>query len=200
MQAGGFRMLLLLGFGGNLGDVAASFKAAAAALGLEHRLLSASGLWRSAPIGPPQPDYLNAALLVEVGTPLRNLLATCQTLEAAAGRDRTREPRWAPRALDIDLLVAPGLVVESPRLTLPHPRFAERRFALLPACELAPDWIHPRLCRPLRELLDALDPLAQPCERLGPFPLPPRGEGRGERGEGRARPSITIAPDSSGAS
>lgn len=168
-------MLLLLGLGGNLGDVAASFATTAAVLAREHRLLAASGLWRSAPVGPPQPDYLNAALLLDVRIPLQDLLVACQGLETAAGRDRACEVRWGPRALDIDLLVAPGLVVESPALSLPHLRLAERRFALLPACELAPDWIHPRLHRPLRELLDALDPLAQPCERLGPFPRPPGG-------------------------
>ncbi|MCU0293467.1 MAG: 2-amino-4-hydroxy-6-hydroxymethyldihydropteridine diphosphokinase [Thermoanaerobaculaceae bacterium] len=165
-------MRLLLGLGGNLGDVAASFATTAAALAREHRLLAASGLWRSAPVGPTQPAYLNAALLVEVGIPLSDLLAACHELEAAAGRDRACELRWGPRTLDIDLLVAPGLVVESPALSLPHPRLAERRFALLPACELAPDWIHPRLHRPLRELLAALDALAQPCRPAGPFPLP----------------------------
>jgi 2-amino-4-hydroxy-6-hydroxymethyldihydropteridine diphosphokinase len=166
-------MHLLLGLGGNLGDVAASFATATAALAREHRLLATSGLWRSTPIGPPQPNYLNAALLLEVCNPLPELFAACQRLEAAAGRDRRHEARWGPRTLDVDLLMTPGLVLESLRLTLPHPRLAERRFALLPACELAPDWIHPRLNRTLRDLLAALDPLAQPCHRLGAFPLTP---------------------------
>lgn len=190
-------MRILLGLGGNLGGVAAALGEAAVALAREHRLLAASSLWRTAPVGPRQPDYLNAAMLLETCRPLPDLLTTCQRLEAAAGRVRAGEVRWGPRALDIDLLLAPGLVVESPRLTLPHPRLAERRFALLPACELVPDWIHPRHDRTLRELLAALDPLAQPCERLGPFPLPPGAEGRGKRGEGRAHPPNPLTRDSS---
>lgn len=192
-------MRLVLGFGGNLGAVAASFADAAAALAREHHLLATSGLWRSVPLGPPQPNYLNAALLVDVGIPLRDLLAACQDLETAAGRKRACEVRWGPRALDIDLLMAPGLVVESTLLTLPHPRLAERRFALLPACELVPDWIHPRLHRPLQELLDALDPLAQPCERLGAFPLPGiRLKAQGSRSSHPPSKPTDLAPGRSG--
>lgn len=166
-------MLVLLGLGGNCGEVASAFARCAAALARQLPVLGASGLWRSAPVGPPQPDYLNAALLVRFDAPLRRLLATCRELEAAAGRDRGREPRWGPRPLDVDILLAPGLVVESPDLVVPHPRLAARRFALLPACELVPGWLHPRLRRSLAELLAGLDPLGQPCHPAGPFPPPP---------------------------
>ncbi len=168
-------MRLLLGLGGNLGDVATTFASAAAALAREHGGLAASSLWRTAPIGSPQAEYLNAALLVDVKAPIQAILATCQRLEASAGRDRAREGRWGPRSLDIDLLMVPGLVVESHRLTLPHPRLDTRRFALLPACELVPDWAHPRRHRSLGELLGTLDPAAQPCHLAGPFPYPTGG-------------------------
>ncbi len=166
----GDRTQLLLGLGGNQGDVAHAFAQTLAALESEHPVVGVSRLWRSTALGPPQPDYLNAAVLLELrSTPLA-LLRRCLELECAAGRKRHREARWGPRPLDLDLLIAPGVVVVSPELTLPHPRLAERRFALLPACELAPRWTHPRLRRCLAELLSGLDPLAQPCHVAGPFP------------------------------
>jgi 2-amino-4-hydroxy-6-hydroxymethyldihydropteridine diphosphokinase len=161
---------ILIGLGGNLGDPAATFAAAAGALARESRLAGRSQLWRSAPVGPPQPDFLNAALLVEIDSDPFRLLACAQRIELAAGRDRARETRFGPRPLDIDLLLAPGLVIESPSLVLPHPRLDERRFALLPAAELAPAWVHPRLHRTLADLAARLDPGSQQCERIGPWP------------------------------
>jgi 2-amino-4-hydroxy-6-hydroxymethyldihydropteridine diphosphokinase len=163
-------MQVLLGLGGNLGDVSAAFASAAGALAGRFRVCGASGVWRTAPIGPPQPEFLNAALLVEVDVDPLRLLAFCQRLEAAAGRDRAGEPRLGPRTLDVDLLLAPDLVVEGPALTLPHPRLAARRFALLPACELAGAWAHPRVHRTLSELAAGLSAGEQPCRRVGPFP------------------------------
>ena len=169
-------MHVLLGLGGNLGDVSDAFAAAAACLSRRFRLLGCSSLWRTAPLGPPQPDFLNAALLVEVDVAPLALLAICQRLETAAGRDRGTGARFGPRVLDIDLLLAPDLVVEGAALTLPHPRLAERRFALLPACELVPDWVHPRRHRTLEELAATVSPAEQPCRRVGS--LPAAGEHR----------------------
>jgi 2-amino-4-hydroxy-6-hydroxymethyldihydropteridine diphosphokinase len=146
--------------------VSAAFAAAATALRERVGPLRASSTWRSAPIGPPQPDFFNAALLIDTDEHPFRLLSLCRALEAAAGRDRRRETRWGPRPLDLDLLIVEDIVVVSRELTLPHPRLHERRFALLPAVELAADWIHPHLHRSLAELAAALDPSAQPCERL----------------------------------
>jgi len=157
---------LLIGLGGNRGDVAAAFAAAVAGLAHEVAVLARSSLWRSAPLGPPQPDYLNAAVLVDAPCHPRALLALCRRLEEAGGRDRARESRWGPRPLDLDLLIAPGLAMLGAEVELPHPRLAERRFALEPAAELAPDWMHPRSGLTLRRL--ALEPsvAAQRCERV----------------------------------
>ncbi|MDD5562857.1 MAG: 2-amino-4-hydroxy-6-hydroxymethyldihydropteridine diphosphokinase [Thermoanaerobaculaceae bacterium] len=166
-------MQLVIGLGGNRGDVARAFSRALDDLARGLRVLARSGVWRSAPQGPPQPDYLNAAVLVETDRHPAELLALCQRLETAAGRDRTREERWGPRTLDLDLLLAPGLVIESIVLTLPHPRLDERRFALAPAAEAAPGWRHPRLHRTLPELAARPAILVQRCERIGPFPTAP---------------------------
>jgi len=164
---------LLIGLGGNTGDVAAAFARAAAALAACSRLLGSSGLWRSAALGPAQPDFLNAAVLLEIDVHPHDVFVVCRRLEQAAGRQREVETRWGPRPLDLDLLAAEDLVIESPALTLPHPRFAARRFALLPAAELAPRWVHPRAHRTLAELAAALDATPQPCERIAAFPALP---------------------------
>ena len=163
-------MWVLIGLGGNDGDVAAAFARAVAGLGRHVSVIARSSIWRSAPLGPAQPDFLNAAVLAETGIHPRALLALCQRLEAAAGRERSAEARWGPRPLDLDLLLAPGLVVESRDLILPHPRLAGRRFALAPAAELAPGWVHPRAHRTLADLAVAPEVSAQSCERIGAFP------------------------------
>jgi 2-amino-4-hydroxy-6-hydroxymethyldihydropteridine diphosphokinase len=163
-------MQLLIGLGGNTGEVATAFATAGTALAVRFRLLGTSGLWRSAPVGPPQPDFLNAALLLDVDVHPLEVLVACRRLEQAAGRRRDLETRWGPRPLDLDLLAAGDLVIESRALTLPHPRLAQRRFALLPAVELAREWRHPRALRTLAELAADLDATAQPCERINKFP------------------------------
>lgn len=150
-------MRLLLGFGGNVGCPRRAFRAALAALGERHAVVAVSSLYRSTAIGPPQLDFLNLVAMIEPSGPLLELLDLCQALEAAAGRDRAGEPRWGPRPLDIDLLLADGLVHRGPRLVLPHPRLAERGFALVPAAELSPRWIHPTIGCTLAELAAGSD-------------------------------------------
>jgi 2-amino-4-hydroxy-6-hydroxymethyldihydropteridine diphosphokinase len=161
---------LLIGLGGNLGNVRDAFTRADAALQPCLQVIARSGVWRSGPQGPSQPDYLNAAVLVESAAHPLAVLSVCRALELEAGRDRACEQRWGPRTLDLDLLIAPGLVIEASGLVLPHPRLAERRFALAPAAELAPEWRHPRLHRTLAELAAAPEIASQRCDRIGDFP------------------------------
>jgi 2-amino-4-hydroxy-6-hydroxymethyldihydropteridine diphosphokinase len=150
-------MEILIGLGGNLGDPPTAFRAALEALGRRAGVVAVSALYRSEPVGPPQPRYSNQVVRLEVDGPLVGVLDTCQRLESEAGRDRTREQRWGPRPLDLDLLMAPGLVCRGPRLTLPHPRLHERAFALVPAAEIAPEWVHPLLHRTLADLARDID-------------------------------------------
>lgn len=136
-------MKVLIGLGGNLGDPAAAFHRALERLAQRASVVAVSSLYRSRAVGPPQPDYLNAAALVDWPGPPRSLLTACHRLEAEAGRDRVKEQRWGPRLLDLDLLLGQHLVCRGPHLELPHPRLLERPFALVPAAELAPSWRHP---------------------------------------------------------
>ncbi len=164
-------MDVIVGLGGNLGDVLRTFAFAHARLAQECPIRATSSLWHSAPVGPAQPEFSNAVVLVGWDRHPLELLAVCQGIEAEAGRDRRQESRWGPRMLDLDLLIARDVVASGPSLSLPHPRLHERRFALLPAAELAPTWVHPLLHVTLGELSSRIDPDTQACARVGSFPL-----------------------------
>jgi 2-amino-4-hydroxy-6-hydroxymethyldihydropteridine diphosphokinase len=146
---------VLLGLGSNLGSSQAAFTGCLERLAVEGHIVKTSRLWCTRAIGPPQPDFLNATVLIEWPASLRSLLTRCHELEAAAGRDRLAEERWGPRILDIDLLMAKNTVCRGPLLELPHPRFHERRFALEPAAEVAPGWVHPLLGKTIEDLSTA---------------------------------------------
>ena len=128
-----------LGLGGNVGDVAAAFVEALARLGSAQgvRLGALSSVYRTPPWGKlDQPDFLNMAALVETTLPARALLALCLDVERGLGRER-RE-RWGPRPIDIDILTYGESAIDESDLEVPHPRLAERAFALAPLAEIAP--------------------------------------------------------------
>lgn len=148
-------MNLLLGLGGNIGDPEGAFRKALLSLGRMHRVLAVSRLYRTRPVGPEQPVFLNLAATIELRGPLPTLLADCHCLEEESGRDRSCEQRWGPRALDLDLLLADSVVCRGPKLVLPHPRMHERVFTLAPAAEVAPEWMHPLLGSTVAALLES---------------------------------------------
>lgn len=128
----------------------------------------ASSLWRSEPLGGDGtvPWYVNAVVEVELTGDPFECLAKLRALERAAGRPDQRE-KWAPRELDLDLLLFGDAVVDTPELRVPHPGLALRRFVLAPLAELAPSLVPPRESRTIAELLRVLDdPLR--VENLGP--------------------------------
>ncbi len=131
-------------------------------------VLGRSSLYRAVAVGPEQPSYLNAAIMVAIETSARDLLNLCHQIEAAAGRDRSKEERWGPRTLDLDLLISGSVVCRGPILEMPHPRLAERAFALIPAAELAPEWVHSIDGRTLSELaVQAVAGNPNDVERVG---------------------------------
>jgi 2-amino-4-hydroxy-6-hydroxymethyldihydropteridine diphosphokinase len=125
--------------GSNLGDRWSRLVLAARALRTAPgvAVLRASRVWDTAPLGPPQPRYLNAVLEVETTRTPESLLGLLREVEQRAGR--TRDLRWGPRTLDLDLLLFDDRIVRTPGLTLPHPAMAWRRFVLAPLAELRPD-------------------------------------------------------------
>lgn len=167
---------LIVGLGANLDDPPAVFASALEGLAREAEVIGISRLWRTRPVGPEQPDFTNAAALLRWPGDPHRLLRRCRQIEAAAGRNRKNEDRWGPRVLDLDLLIARDLVWRSRELQLPHPRFHERAFALMPAAELAPDWAHPLVGSTIAELAEsvlATDPGALISSTPFPTELPP---------------------------
>jgi 2-amino-4-hydroxy-6-hydroxymethyldihydropteridine diphosphokinase len=131
----------VLSLGANLGDRAGAIRAAITAL-KDDGLVARSTLYETPPWGPvEQPPYLNAVVVVRGPRDAHGWLARAHELEEAAGR--TREVRWGPRTLDVDVVTVTEddgtpVVSDDPGLTLPHPRAHERAFVLLPWATLEP--------------------------------------------------------------
>lgn len=128
-----------LGLGSNLGDRARYLSEAIRRLRVLDgvRVTAVSPVYDTTPVGVVnQPNYLNLVTAIETELPAAQLLTACQGIEHALGR--TRDVRWGPRTLDIDILCYGDLVSAEPTLTLPHPRLTERAFVLVPLATLAP--------------------------------------------------------------
>lgn len=129
--------------GANLGDAQAAVSQAMDALDKLplSRVVRRSSLYRTAPVarnaGPADgPDYINAVVALDTRLPALDLLDQLQALEQAAGRERSYPD--APRTLDLDLLLYGDIRIDSARLSVPHPRMAQRAFVLVPLAEIAP--------------------------------------------------------------
>ena len=144
-------VFLLLG--SNLGDRLQILKSAE--MLIEERIgkiQSASSIYETAPWGVlDQPAFLNQILIVSTGLLPEEVLRMVLEIEHELGR--VRYERWGARVIDIDMLYYQDLVLDSARLTLPHPRLHERRFTLVPLNEIAPDFIHPLLHKTSSQLL-----------------------------------------------
>ena len=151
------KRIAYLCLGSNLGDRAATM---AKAVGLVARtgmtILKRSSLYETPPWGPvPQGPYLNLVVAIETELSARELLNMLLGVEHAFGRDRTREVRFGPRTIDIDILLFGDERIDEPDLEIPHPRMMERAFALLPLAEIAPDLVIAGVA--IRDALAGLD-------------------------------------------
>jgi 2-amino-4-hydroxy-6-hydroxymethyldihydropteridine diphosphokinase len=144
-------MRAVIGLGSNLGAREASLRAAVALLRrrVPLRRLRVSYFYETAPVGPPQPAFLNGAVLCETDLDAHALLIALQGIELDLGRVRA-EP-WGPRSIDLDLLWTDGDPIDDEQLVVPHPRLRERAFALTPLLELLPG------LEPFQSTLDGLD-------------------------------------------
>lgn len=164
-----------LGLGSNLGNSAENLRAALDMMRQFARGIRTSALYRTAPQGfRNQPAFYNAAC--RLWTPLDpyELMAQLLAVEAAIGRQRTF--RNAPRVLDIDILFYNRLVVDTPPLTVPHPRIGERLFVLKPLADIAPQLTHPISGESARDMLKRLQPQSDAIEAVA-WPAYTRGDG-----------------------
>jgi 2-amino-4-hydroxy-6-hydroxymethyldihydropteridine diphosphokinase len=128
-----------VGLGSNLGDRLATLDAAVRALDADEltHVMAVSRVYETEPVGGPEQDpYLNAVAVLETDRSPYQLLELLQATEAGLGR--VRAERWGPRTADLDLLLYDGPPVDSPELTVPHPRARERAFVLVPLCDADP--------------------------------------------------------------
>ena len=160
-----------LGLGANLGDRDDALRQAVAALqGLapDVRVTAISSLYDTAPeLVADQPRFANAACAIETSLEPLALLHALKRIERALGRAPTF--RYGPRAIDLDILLYDDVICASDELTLPHPRLAERAFALIPLAEIAPHLVHPALGVTMRQLAARLGDAD--VRRVGPLML-----------------------------
>ena len=128
-------MRAFLGLGSNLGDRRATLRRAVGAI---PEVVAVSPVYETEPVGgPEQGPFYNIVVELETNRDPRQLLELCRELERAA--ERTREIRWGPRTLDVDVLLVGDLTVDDEDLAVPHPRMAGRNFVMVPLLDLAPD-------------------------------------------------------------
>ncbi|HEY4311428.1 MAG TPA: 2-amino-4-hydroxy-6-hydroxymethyldihydropteridine diphosphokinase [Pirellulales bacterium] len=150
--------LCLVALGSNVGDRQQALARSVAQLdALEGCQVRACSSWHEtvAVGGPPgQTPFLNGAVVLETSQPPAQLLGILNEIEAMLGR--TRDVRWGPRTVDLDMLLYDELILDSAQLTLPHPRMAFRKFVIEPAAEIAGEWRHPTIGWTLKKLRDHL--------------------------------------------
>ena len=145
-----------IALGGNLGD---SQRILAEAISVidqtpEIAVMAQSHFYRTAPVGPPQPDYINACILANTSLSPMVLLHQLLSIENQFGR--VRQERWGARSLDLDLLFYGDRALDISGLTVPHPRLHERPFVLVPLMDIAANWQHPIFKQTVEQLLAQL--------------------------------------------
>ena len=149
-------MKVAIGLGSNVGDREAQLRGAVASLAPLFSFLRVSSFYETEPVDVPgaQPMFLNAVATGESALSARAVLDALLAVEQQFGRERPYV--GAPRTLDLDLILYGDSVITAPGLTVPHPRFRERRFVLEPLAQIAADWVDPVTGKTVRELLDLL--------------------------------------------
>jgi 2-amino-4-hydroxy-6-hydroxymethyldihydropteridine diphosphokinase len=148
--------LVYLALGSNLGDRLANLEAALAALPPAVKVLQRSPVYETPPWGiTDQPAFLNMVIQAKTRLIPVQLLQYLKSLETKLGRRPSI--RYGPRLIDIDILFYNDLILNTPSLTIPHPHLHERAFVLVPLADLAADFIHPVLGKPVHELLAGIE-------------------------------------------
>jgi len=162
------KLYILLG--GNLGDKKRIFSDVSTLLNERlGKISSQSAIYETEPWGFESPDlFWNQVLELSTNLSPEEVLAQTQQIELELGRIR-KENQYSSRLIDIDILFYGDQIINQENLTVPHPRIQERKFALIPLCEIAPELIHPVLRKSMRQLLvESTDPLK--VEKVTNFP------------------------------
>jgi 2-amino-4-hydroxy-6-hydroxymethyldihydropteridine diphosphokinase len=155
---------LILSLGSNLGDreqqIHSTLKKIEERIG---KIISISALYHTAPVGFESPhQFVNCVCEVSSKLDIYTIFAITQMIEKEMGRaEKSVDGRYSDRVMDIDLIMAGDLVIDTQELTLPHPRFHQRDFVLRPLCEIAPDQVHPLLGKSIRQLFEELEVSSQ---------------------------------------
>ena len=148
--------IVYLALGSNMGNRAANLKEAIVALSPQMEIKSRSKVYETPPWGFTEQDkFLNQVIKVDTYVQPEALMKHLKRLEVALGRKPTFQN--GPRLIDIDILFYDDLVLETPAVTIPHPRAHERGFVLMPLMDIAPDYMHPTKGKLIRDLLAGCD-------------------------------------------
>ena len=159
---------VFISIGSNMGDRLRFCRQAIARVSAHEKIrsITASPFYETEPVDyTDQGWFINAVFKIETTlSPLR-LLDELKSVQAEAGRMESAV-RFGPRVLDLDILLYDDLIMDTPELTIPHPRMHKRRFVLLPMCDIGPNVLHPIFHCPVKQLLANLDPENQTVRRI----------------------------------
>lgn len=146
---------IFLCLGTNTGDRTRHLEDAINSLPPSVTMVQLSSVYETKPVGyTEQKEFLNQVLKAATELSPFELLNHAKLIETKMGRTPTF--RFGPRPIDVDILFYDDLVMDTPKLTIPHPRLPDRSFALVPMVEIAPDWVHPVIQKTVREMLELI--------------------------------------------